>query len=141
MPDLLWYPPSHDEIRERTSSVSNERIDRTTRRAVSHALASPADMRDRIAALDREWDIDRVLMLNFAVLGGLSAALTMRSIARSGRLGGWGALFFTQIGFLAHHAIRRWCPPMPLFRALGIRSQREIDREREHLQHLQSDIG
>jgi hypothetical protein len=39
-------------------------------------------------------------------------------------------MFFTQMGFLANHAIRRWCPPMPVLRRLGFRSDHEISAER-----------
>jgi hypothetical protein len=134
MSSISWIPPKNDEIRAHTSQTSNERIDRETNRAVTAALGSRDAIRERLAELDREWNVDRALMLNFAVLGGLSAALTMRSLARDRRLGGWGALFFTQIAFLANHAIRRWCPPMPLFRMLGFRSQREIDSEHQILE-------
>ena len=90
--------------------------------------------RARLSELDREWNVDRALMLNFALVGGLSASLAMRSLKRTGRLGGWGAMFFTQIAFLAHHAIRSWCPPMPLFRRLGYRSSAEICAERVALE-------
>src|SRR4051812_43437783 len=102
-----WTPPNNDEIRTRTSEASNARIDRKTEAALAAAIASPIAIRARIAELDREWNVDRALMLNFAVVGAVSSTLTMRSLARRGRLGGWGGLFFTQIAFLAHHAIRR----------------------------------
>lgn len=134
MSSITWIPPKNDEIRAHTSEASNARIDRETSRAVSAASESRDAIQTRLAELDREWNVDRALMLNFAVLGGLSAALTMRSLARSGRVSGWGALFFTQIAFLANHAIQRWCPPMPVFRMLGFRSQREIDSERQLLE-------
>jgi len=48
-------------------------------------------------------------------------------------MGGWGALFWVQVGFLAFHALRGWCPPLPLFRRLGFRSADEIGVEREVL--------
>jgi hypothetical protein len=125
-----WAPPAHDRVRERTNESTNARIDRDTRRAVDEASESSEAMRERLAALDREWNIDRALMLNFAILGGLSAGLAMRTLARERRLGGWSAMFATQIGFLAYHAIRGWCPPVPVFRRLGFRTAREICAER-----------
>lgn len=73
-------------------------------------------------------------MLNFAVIGGLSAGLAMQGLKRHGRLNGWGYFFWTQVGFLAHHAIRRWCPPLPVFRRLGFRSENEIAQERALLE-------
>ena len=65
-------------------------------------------------------------IFDFAVIAGLSAAMTMRRLHRGNGPGAWGVMFFAQIGFLAHHAIRRWCPPMPIFRRLGFRSERGI---------------
>lgn len=38
--------------------------------------------------------------------------------------------------FLAQHAIQGWCPPLPLFRLLGIRTRKEIDRERYALLNM-----
>jgi hypothetical protein len=125
-----WSPPAHDLVRRHTSEASNARIDRETAAALDEAARSPDAIRARLAELDREWNVDRALMLNFAIIGGLSASLAMRSMARRRRLGGWGAMFFTQIAFLAHHAIRSWCPPMPVFRRLGYRSNQEICAER-----------
>lgn len=72
-------------------------------------------------------------MLNFAALGAVSAAMSVRSIMRKGHPGAWGTLFFTQLGFLAYHAIRGWCPPLPVFRRVGFRSANEIGAEREVL--------
>lgn len=123
----------HDRIREHTRESFNRRIDRQTLGAVADAIGSPDEISERLGELDREWHVDRALMLNFAVLGGLTGGMAMRSLARRGRLGGWGALFWVQVGFLAFHAIRGWCPPLPLFRRLGFRSADEIATEREVL--------
>jgi hypothetical protein len=130
MQDLDWHPPANDEIRERTSDRANRRIDRETLGALDQALSTPDGIRARLAKLDREWNVDRALMMNFAITAGISSALAMRNLARTGRIGGWGKLFFTQISFLAYHAAKRWCPPMPVFRRLGFRSDREIAEER-----------
>ena len=126
--------PARDAIRARTSDAANRRIDRTTRGALDEVHDSPERIRARLEELDREWTVDRALMLNFAVLGGISSALTVRNLRRSGRIAGWGALLFTQAGFLAYHAIRRWCPPLPVLRRLGFRSDKEIAAERALLE-------
>jgi hypothetical protein len=39
-------------------------------------------------------------------------------------------------GFFMQHAIQGWCPPLPIFRVLGVRTQREIEAERHALQAL-----
>ena len=130
-----WSPPKHDPIREHTSARSNARIDRETRGAIHEVVAFPSQIRQRLSELEREWTVDRALMLNFAVLGALSASLAMRNLRTKGRLGGWGALFVTQLGFLAYHAIWRWCLPLPVFRRLGFRTDKEIGAERKALEN------
>jgi hypothetical protein len=130
MDDATWQPPAHDGIREHTSVASNARIDNETRGALEEAMTSPEAIHARLAELDKEWNVDRALMMNFAIVAAISSTLAMRNLVTRGRLGGWGALFFTQLGFLAHHAAKRWCPPMPVFRRLGFRSDKEIAAER-----------
>jgi hypothetical protein len=125
-----WHPPEHDGIREQTPDGVNRKIDLITRGAIAESEVSAWRIRARLGELDREWNVDRALMLNFAVVAGLSSSLAMRSLARRGSIGGWGAMFFTQIGFLAYHAVKRWCPPMAVFRRLGFRSAKEIAAER-----------
>jgi len=44
------------------------------------------------------------------------------------------------LAFLLQHALQGWCPPVPLFRRLGIRTQREIDTERMALKILRGDL-
>jgi hypothetical protein len=123
----------HDRIREHTRESVNKRIDRQTLGAVADSIGSSDEICGRLQELDREWNVDRALMVNFAAIGGFTAAMAMRSLARRGRMGGWGLFFWTQAGFLAYHAIRGWCPPLPVFRRLGFRSAREIGAEREVL--------
>jgi hypothetical protein len=131
---LDWHPPRNDVIRKRTSAASNARIDRETREALDKYAGDPERIRARLDELDREWTVDRALMVNFAAAGAVSAGLAIHTALRKRRLGGWSALFATQLAFLAHHAIRRWCPPMPVFRRLGFRSEREICAERVALE-------
>ena len=42
-------------------------------------------------------------------------------------------------GFLLQHAIQGWCPPVPLFRRMGIRTAHEIQQERHALKALRGD--
>ena len=136
-----YQPPAIDVIRERTADSANHEIDRTTRGAIAEVEHSPARIRERLAEIDREWDVDRALMANFAIAGAITGGLAMRSLKRTGRLGGWGKLFWTQMGFLLHHAVRGWCPPMPVMRRLGFRSPHEICAERCALEHRLRDLG
>jgi hypothetical protein len=38
------------------------------------------------------------------------------------------------------HALQGWCPPLPLLRRLGVRTQQEIERERYALKALRGDF-
>jgi hypothetical protein len=42
-------------------------------------------------------------------------------------------------GFLLQHAVQGWCPPLPIFRRMGFRTQTEIDEERHALKALRGD--
>ena len=137
---VQFQPPTNDLIRERTAASTNHKIDQQTRGAIAEVEDSPELIRQRLAELDREWHLDRALMANFAIAGALTGGLAMRSLRRTGKLGGWGKLFWVQMGFLLHHAVRGWCPPMPVFRRLGFRSAREIEAERCALEHRMSEL-
>ena len=43
-------------------------------------------------------------------------------------------------GFLLQHAIQGWCPPVPVFRRLGVRTSFEIEQERYALKSLRGDF-
>jgi hypothetical protein len=128
MPATEWHAPTRDPIRERTSDASNLRIDRTTRGAIDELPALPAAVRVRLAQLDREWSVDRAVMLTFAILGGISATKALRGSI------GWGLILRAQLAFLGYHAVKRWCPPLPVLRRLGFRSDHEIAAERVALE-------
>lgn len=84
-------------------------------------------IRRRVAELAREWDVERGLMLNFAVvilLGvGLGAFVNRK----------WLILPAVAGGFMFQHVFQGWCPPLPIFRRLGFRTCAEIEHEREAL--------
>jgi hypothetical protein len=52
----------------------------------------------------------------------------------------WLALPALVAGFLMQHALQGWCPPLPVLRRLGFRTQREIDQERYALKALRGDF-
>ncbi len=43
-------------------------------------------------------------------------------------------------GFLLQHALQGWCPPVSVFRRLGVRTRSEIDREKYGLKALRGDF-
>ena len=88
----------------------------------------------RIEELDREWDIERTLEINaaaFALAGTLFGAFLSKRFL---------ILPVLVTTFLAQHALQGWCPPVPLFRKMGVRTRPEIDREKYALKALRGDF-
>ena len=125
---------SHDPVRRMTPASVNRKLDLRTKRLVrGNLVEGPEAVRERLAELDREWNIDRILMVNFAVV-----TFVQLLAARRRRKWLWGPLIQTPLLLL--HAPAGWCPPTLLFRPLGFRTQKEIQAEREALlEGLQED--
>lgn len=134
-----WPLPRRDRVREHTAPIVNQRIERETRASITTTLRGGRDaIERRLVELDQEWDIDRALMLNFAVAGAVSSSLGFARYQTSPALGerrkGFLYLFGIQLGFLLVHATVGWCPPLVVFRRLGYRTKTEIESERTLLE-------
>ena len=117
-----------DRVRKATSDHVNEKIDNQTRENIeAYSIASKEMLQARIEDLDREWDIERTLELN-ASLVALTGVVLAATVNKR-----WLLLPGLVTAFLAQHAIQGWCPPIPLFRRLGVRTQKEIDAEKHAL--------
>ena len=90
----------------------------------------PQAMRARLEELDREWDVERCLETGSASLT-LSGLLLGTTVDRK-----WLWLSGIVQSFLMQHAIQGWCPPLPAFRALGVRTQHEIEAERHAIKAM-----
>lgn len=122
-------------VAENTDEEINLRIRARMRARVMYLAERPDLIPAQLAALDREWDIERILEANAAALGFLGAVLAARVHAR---------LFLIPAlvsGFLMQHAVQGWCPPLPLLRRRGIRTAAEIDEERTALRLLRGDFA
>ena len=128
-------PSTTKRVPLHTPARYNDAIRRQTESNISrYAQAGPAAIERRLRELGREWDIERVLEANAASLAFAGVAL--------------GALIDRRFlilpalvtGFLLQHALQGWCPPVPLFRHLGVRTAAEIDEERYALKALRGDF-
>lgn len=130
----MSLPSTANRVRDATADQINDRIRESTVERLSYYGSHPEEIDDRLAELDAEWDIERTLMANASALILITSVL---GIARDRR-------FFVMpiiiAGFLFQHALQGWCPPIPVFRRLGIRTQREIDAERYALQAIRDDL-
>jgi len=129
------------EIQERKDRVRrstfpkrlNRRIDeRAEARIQAASKESDTAIRERMARLDRTWDIDRALMLGVAVGGNVVLELLRRR--RGPR---WlHRVLRAQLIFLGVYALGGWVPPLLPMRLLGLRTKGEIESEREALKKL-----
>ncbi len=125
-----------DRVRANTSEEVNARLDREMRERVeSYAARGEAEITRRIGELDREWDMERLLETNASALAGVGVGLAAATGSRK-----WLILPGVVLSFLFQHAVQGWCPPVPVFRRLGVRTREEIDRERYALKALRGDF-
>lgn len=133
--DGQLIPPTTERVARQTDEETNARIQRQTEANVAYfAQGDKQRIGKRLQELDREWDIERLLELN-AASASLVGLLLTRFVHR-----GWFVLPAAVAAFLLQHAIQGWCPPIPIFRRLGIRTQTEIDHERYALKALRGDF-
>jgi hypothetical protein len=124
-----------DRVRRFTAPVVQQRIDQELEMSVNYYAQQPPEaVSQRIEELDHEWDMERVLGTNAAALA-LTGAFFGLVASRK-----WLLLTSGVLGFLMQHAMSGWCPPVPVFRRLGIRTRSEIDREKFALKVLRGDF-
>jgi hypothetical protein len=125
-----------DRVRRNSTPRINQHIDRDTRARLEHlATADALTLSRHIDLLDREWDVERYLQTN-AGLVSLSGIVLGAAVDRRVLL-----LSTAVFGFFLQHAISGWCPPLPIFRRMGVRTRAEINRERYAVKALRGDFG
>jgi hypothetical protein len=113
-----------------TAPPVNRKIRRMTDASIKYYGDHPEEIGERLSELDREWDIERTLEANAAAVS-VGAVLLGLTVNRK-----WLLLPAVIGGFLLQHAVQGWCPPLPFFRRMGVRTQTEIERERHALEAL-----
>ena len=128
-------PPTTTRVERNTRSDVNDFI-RTLADAEVARLqdAEPVEYEARLATLEREWDIERLLQANASSLVVAGVALGYAVDRR------FLLLPAVVLGFFAQHALQGWCPPIPIFRRHGVRTMREIERERYAIKALRGDF-
>jgi hypothetical protein len=127
-------PATAVRVEQSTAPEINEAIrERTDAELMQLENASDEDIDTRLQELEREWDVERVLQLNASIFSGLGVALGATVDRR------FLLLSVAVYAFFAQHALQGWCPPIPLFRRLGVRTVREIERERHAVKALRGD--
>ena len=124
-----------DRVRAHSRDPLNERIDAGTQLCLEqHASGDREAIGRHLESLEREWDIERYLQANAGVVS-LAGVVLGATVSR--RFLVLPAMVF---GFFFQHATQGWCPPLPLFRGMGVRTRREINREKYALKALRGDF-
>jgi hypothetical protein len=131
----MELPKTTDRVPRHTAKDVNQKISAEAAERVASYGHDPEAIARRLDALDHEWDIERTLEANAATasLVGvvLGATVDRRFYALTAVVG----------AFLLQHALQGWCPPLPVFRRIGFRTQSEIEEERYALKAIRGDFA
>jgi hypothetical protein len=78
--------------------------------------------------------VERYLEVNAAIFTLIRTVLGFKKSRK------WFILPLIVSIFLFQHAVQEWCPPVSVFRRLGIRTRREIEMEKYALKALREDF-
>ncbi|HEX8331869.1 MAG TPA: DUF2892 domain-containing protein [Segetibacter sp.] len=109
-------------------------VEKTIQENLNHYYNDLDRIEQRLVELDNEWDLERALQLTSASLTLAGVVLGIKQNKK------WLLLSAAASGFLMNHSVLGWCPPLPVFKALGYRSRGEIDKEKFALKALRGDF-
>lgn len=126
-------PSTAGRVARHTPDHVNEAIARQTEANLAFYRRHPRLIPRRLRELEAEWDIERTLesWSSGLTIAGLSMAVL------TGRRR-WFLLPLAVQSFFLQHAMQGWCPPLPVLRRLGFRTQMEIDEERHALEAIRN---
>jgi hypothetical protein len=124
-----------DRVRRNSPSKFNNEIDQQLKLSIDEYLnGDQKNINSRLKQLDKEWDIERGLEVNMPIVALIGLALGIF-------VSKWWFIFpVIVLLFFLEHAIQGWCPPLPIFRKLGFRTRKEIDKEKYALKLLRGDF-
>lgn len=125
-----------NRVTKYTPPAVNRKIMMQTERSLLYYAQYPEEIDGRLDTLKNEWDIEQTLETNasFLALLGLFMAVVLRRR--------WLILVpFIVLSFLLQQAIQGWCPPVSIFRRLGVRTSEEIQLELYGLRMLGGDFN
>ena len=129
-------PATTERVAAHTDDNINRKIRRQTELNVArYSAAGSTAITRRLQELDEEWDIERLLETNAA--SAVLIGLTLGKVVDKRFL----LLPAAVAAVLLQHALQGWCPPLPIFRRLGFRTQSEIEEERYALKALRGDFA
>lgn len=129
-----FLPATSKRVAQNTSSFINDEIrDQTIENLNAFQYAGEEGISDRIDCLDAEWDTERLLETNAAIMIIISSLLGTKNKY-------WNIMSLTVAAFLLQHALQGWCPPLPIIRKMGIRTAEEVNHEKIALKMMRKDF-
>jgi hypothetical protein len=126
----------HGRVRKNTREKLNRKIDyRILTNIRKYRNYSHQEIAVRLEELRKEWDIEKMLEVNASALA-LTGIVLSATVSKK-----WLILPGIVTAFLLQHGLQGWCPPLPVFRAMGIRSRHEIDEEMYALKITRGDFN
>jgi hypothetical protein len=127
-------PATTKRVSMNTASDVNERVRHDTEKRIAFYMAHPELIDQRLADLDREWDIERLIEVEAPTMS-LTGLLLGLTVSRK-----WLAVPLLAQSMVFLHALQGWYPLLPLFRRMGIRTETEIATERYALKAIRGDF-
>lgn len=126
--------PTLTRVPANTAAPVNDRIWRAMEQRVAFYASHPELVDGRLAELDREWDVERVIEVEAP-----SMTLTSVLLGAVANRAWLGVGVFAQSMMLVH-AVQGFYPLLPLFRRAGLRTEDEVAVERYALKVLRGDF-
>ncbi|MDQ0413346.1 DUF2892 domain-containing protein [Mesobacillus stamsii] len=132
----MLFPPTTTKVNMFSSPRVNREIkSRTKRNIEQYTEKSDEDIKARIKELDYEWDTERTLEVNFALI---VIVTTFIGAIRNKK---WSLISTIAAVFMLQHSLQGWCPPLSVIRRLGVRTATEILEEKEALKRVLNQRG
>lgn len=125
---------TRERVPASTPARSNEAISSATASRIAYFTAHPEGIGQRLLEMHEEWDVERLIETEAPVMTALGLLLGT-TVSRK-----WLLLPVFVQGMMVLHALRGSYPLLPLFRAMGFRTEAEIAAERYALLALRGEF-
>jgi hypothetical protein len=123
-----------ERVARNTSPKYRQQFEQQLRENICRYMSAERhEIDQRLAELDREWNIERAIELEAPAMIALGAIL---GLTRSRKWFGLSVFAATMVIF---HNTQGWYPLLRVFQRMGFRSQNDIEEERMALRVLRKD--
>lgn len=132
----MTLPSTTKRVQLSTKDTVNAAINQKTQSNITSYLnRGEPELTRRIEDLNEEWDTERILETSASSLVLLTLGLGFIFNQF------WYMISAFTAFFLLIHALLGWCPPLPIIRRLGVRTETEICEEKTALKQLRGDFN